>query len=590
MSQFISSSRAENVLRKGRIIGADETPDAMVWRVADALAQEESALTDQRAGAQFAEEFAAALADRAIVMSTPVMTNAGRYPDRPLTACAMPTTNVDPTNSRELEAEIIRLHEQGMGTGFNLDAADDPVATLCFLNRVAMASASNGREDRPVGNMAILSVRHPRIREFITAKVDASSDDNEWKFNISVDLDREFMRALERGRAIELRNGHHVDARELFDTLCAAAAACADPGIVFLDRMNARNPLPGMGTYATTAPCAEVGLISGETCQFGYLNVRKFVTTDSVGRAVVATAKLTAATRLLTRALDNSLQISLTNLTDPRAQHVSSQKRKIGIGLCGVADALSVAGLPYDSAAARILMCDVLSLVNFTSKEESIRLAEQRGPFGAMRTTLLGNRHRETPGHIERLYGQLQSDTVPAADWRALSVRVAETGMLRHVSTIALPPTGRSALIIDASTGIEPHFDTFAATEEVLAALASFVQEKYRESIYADASSRSQPVREILASASDIGPAGHIAMVAALQQYTDEAISKTVNLPLSATADDVRRVYCASYEANLSGIAVYVDGSRATQPKRLAAQGEACGIRLISNTAKSWSS
>ncbi|MFB8276965.1 ribonucleotide reductase N-terminal alpha domain-containing protein [Nocardia colli] len=569
MPQFMPSARAERVLRLGRIISVDETPSEMVQRVTDALARQETEFSGQRSGTQFAEAFAAALAVKEIVMSTPVMTNAGRYHDRPLTACAVPTVDFDPVRSRQLKQEIIRLHEQGMGTGFNLDETDDPVATLRFLNDVAVEGAGNGREDRPVGNMAILSVRHPKIFEFIAAKTDTESDRTDWKFNISVDLDRGFMDAMEHGRPIELRNGRQVDARHLFEKLCGAAAACADPGIVFLDRMNARNPLPGMGAYTTTAPCAEVGLIAGETCQFGYLNVRKFVTTDSAGRAAIVTTKLADTTQLLTRALDNSLQISQQKLDGLRARHVSAQKRKIGIGLCGLADALSIVGLPYDSEEARTLMADMLSFVNFTSKEESVRLAEQRGPFGAMRTSVVGNRHREKPGHIERLYGQLTSGTVPAAAWQTLSRRIAATGMLRHVSTIALPPTGRSALVIDASTGIEPHFDSLSANEEVLAALETVVKNAYGESIYADPSTHSKSVREILASASEISPAGHIAMAAALQQYTDEAISKTINLPAGSTADEVRAVYSAGYQAGMSGVTVYVDGSREAQPKEL---------------------
>ncbi|WP_280330678.1 ribonucleotide reductase N-terminal alpha domain-containing protein [Nocardia wallacei] len=578
MPQFVPSTRAEHVLRRGRIIGVEETPDAMVRRVTDALAEQEAVFSDRRACAQFAEAFGAALVAKEIVMSTPVMTNAGRYPDRPLTACTVPTVDFDPVRARQLKDEIIRLHEQGMGTGFNLDETDDPVATLRFLNDVAVESAEGGREDRPVGNMAILSVRHPKINEFIHAKVNAASDGTDWKFNISIDLDRGFLEAMERGEVIELRDGRRADARQLFETLCSAAATCADPGIVFLDRMNARNPLPGMGAYTTTAPCAEVGLIAGETCQFGYLNIRKFVATNKFGQAAIDTPKLADATRLLTRALDNSLEISQRTLAGPRARHVLMQKRKIGIGLCGLADALSVAGLPYDSEAARVLMTDILSFINFTSKEESVRLGEQRGPFGAMSTSVIGNRHRETPGHIERLYGQLESGTVPAAAWRQLSQHVAATGMLRHVSTIALPPTGRSALVIDASTGIEPHFDTFSANEDVRAALERVVRNEYRESIYADPSTHSQTVQNILASASEISPAGHIAMAAALQQYTDEAISKTINLPIGATADEVRDVYCAGYKANLSGVTVYVDSSREAQPKELqqvTTQGEA---------------
>ncbi|WP_433598746.1 ribonucleotide reductase N-terminal alpha domain-containing protein [Nocardia sp. CA-135953] len=569
MSHFVPSARAEHVLRTGRIIDADETAATMVQRVTKALARQEIEFSGQKAGAQFAEAFESALCSREIVMSTPVMTNAGRYIDRPLTACTVPTVDFDPVSSRRLREEIIRLHEQGMGTGFNLDETDDPVATLQFLNKVAFESASNGREDRPVGNMAVLSVRHPKIYEFINAKVDASSDGTDWKFNISVNIDGAFMEAVEAGHGIELDDGRQVDPRHLFDEICGAATLCADPGLVFLDRMNARNPIPAMGAYTTTAPCAEVGLIAGETCQFGYINVRKFVTTDTAGRAIIHFTRLAQTTVLLTRALDNCLEISQGKLGGTRRKHVSQQKRKMGIGLCGVADALSVTGLPYDSDMARTLMADVLSFVNFTSKEESVRLAEERGPFGAMHTMVIGNRHTETPGHIERLYGHLTSGTVAADEWCKLSRHIASTGMLRNVSTIALPPTGRSALIIDASTGIEPHFDTFSANEEVLAALERVVQANYGESIYSDSATHSQPVSEILASASDISPAGHIGMASALQRYTDEAISKTINLPLGSTADDVRGVYCAGYKANMSGVTVYVDGSRKAQPRKL---------------------
>ncbi len=569
MSRFVPSPQAEHVLRTGRIIDHDETPAQMVERVTRVLARQETAFSGQRAGARFAESFGAALDNKDIIMSTPIMTNAGRYAERPLTACTVPTTDFDPVSSARLREEVMSLHEQGMGTGFNLDETDDPVATLRFLNEVAVESADSGREDRPVGNMAVLSVRHPKVYEFVSAKVDAPSSGTDWKFNISINVDDAFMEAVGEQWSVTLWDGRQVDARHLFDRICAVAAVCADPGLVFLDRMNTRNPLPGMGPYTTTAPCAEVGLIAGETCQFGYLNIGTFVSSDVSGRPLVDFHRLEHTSQLMARALDNCLEISHARLAGTPAQRVLAQKRKIGIGLCGLADALSIVGLPYDSESARTLMEDVLSFVNFTSKEASIRLAEHRGPFGAMKTMVIGNRHRETPGHIERLYGNLESGTVSPDEWCRLSRHVASTGMLRHVSTIALPPTGRSALIIDASTGIEPHFDTFSASDEVLASLSRIIRLTYGESIHTDPAGQSQLVRDILTSASDIGTGGHIGMAAALQRYTDEAISKTINVPAGSTASDVREVYCAGYKAGMSGVTVYVDGTHTVQPKKL---------------------
>ncbi|MCX4092500.1 ribonucleotide reductase N-terminal alpha domain-containing protein [Nocardia sp. alder85J] len=240
MSQFVPSPHAEHVLRAGRIIDHDETPAHMVKRVTAALADQEAEFSGRRSAAQFAEAFEAALDRREIIMSTPVMMNAGRHPDRPLTACTVPTADLDPARSGRLREEVITLHEQGMGTGFNLDTAEDPVATLRFLNRVAVDSAQQGREERPVGNMAIVSVRHPRIHEFIQAKVSARADDTDWKFNISINVDDAFMAAVDGGWDVELLDGCRVDPSRLFDDICTAAAVCADPGIVFLERASTK--------------------------------------------------------------------------------------------------------------------------------------------------------------------------------------------------------------------------------------------------------------------------------------------------------------------------------------------------------------
>jgi len=567
-SSFTPSSYAEGVLRSGKIVGEDESPAAMVERVATTIGNQELAFTSDPEHAQaFTERFGQALDSGEVIMSTPIMTNAGRHTERPLAACTVPTTPLDLQSRIRLRDEILTLHEQGMGTGFNLDYTQDPVETLRFLNRIAIESANSGREERPVGNMAVLSVYHPHIDRFIEAKVDAPSHDEVWKFNISVKLDDAFMRALEKDGVITLANGSRRHARDIFDKLSQAATVCADPGILFLDRMNARNPVPGLGEYQTTAPCAEVGLVEGETCQFGYINLGKFIKRQG-DTIVIDYSRLEEITVLMTRVLDNSLEISQNNFIDPVIQEVASQKRKIGIGLCGVADAISHAGLPYDSPEAREIMRDVLSFINFASKEASVRLAEERGSFGAMNYLITGNRHLETPEHLTRLYGDLDTNTVDAASWRALARRIRETRKLRHVSTIALPPTGRSALIIDASTGVEPHFDPLRANAEVRSSLETILRSKYGTGLYAP-DGHTPDVARILANAHQVHPLGHLGMVAALQDYTDEAISKTVNFPQGTTPDQVGEIYREGYQKGLSGVTVYVDGSHHTQPKHV---------------------
>lgn len=564
-SSFQPSARGEQILREGRIIDDNETPADMVTRMVAVVGQQEFLFTDDSEHtAAFMEEFGTALDSRDVVMSTPVMTNAGRHTEKPLTACTVPTVNLSPESRARLRTEVISLHEQGMGTGFNLDETESPLETLHFLNQVAIESANSGREERPVGNMAVLSVYHPQIDSFIDAKVDTTQ---EWKFNISVHLDEAFMAAFEADETITLSDGSVRSARELFEKICASATVCADPGILFLDRMNHRNPIPALGEYKTTAPCAEVGLIEGETCQFGYINIGNFVAVDETGRPALDLVRLETTTRMMTRVLDDCLEAGHRNLDGEVIQRVALLKRKIGIGLCGVADAISLAGLPYDSPEARSLMEDALSFINFISKKTSVQLAEERGSFGAM-SNLIGNGHRDKPGHIEKLYGSLTTNTVTADQWRELADEIRLTGNLRHITTIALPPTGRSAPVIDASTGVEPHFDIMQANDTVLGTLGTLVQAHYGADML-DPTTHTPDVVRLLASAPSISPMGHVAMAASLLRFSDESVSKTINLPAGSTSDDVQRAYLDGYRSGMSGVTIYVDGSYQRQPKQV---------------------
>lgn len=565
-SNFTPSSKAERILRTGRIIGPEETPADMVSRIVNTLGAQEAEFTTPKQGMSFADKLGSALDAKEIVMSTPIMTNAGKYLEKPLTACAVPTSRITIDNLPQLQQEVITLHQQGMGTGFNLDDTEDPVKMLGLLNEIAVESANSGQEDRPVGNIAVLSVRHPKILDFISSKLSGASD-MDWKFNISINIDDEFMKQVEQNGSITLWNGKTISSKDIFNRLCSAAATCADPGIVFLDRMNQRNPLLGMGRYKTTAPCAEVGLINGETCQFGYINLGKFIRLRKDGQPQVNYKKLNDITTLMTRALDNSIQVSQNNFNSLHNKFVSTQKRKMGIGLCGVADALSIVGIPYDSSEARVLMQDILSFINFTSKEASVRLAQQRGSFDAMRS-VIGNRYLDNPSHIEQLYGGKDTNTVRANDWKSLAKHIRQSHNLRNAATIALPPTGRSALVVDASTGIEPHFNTMAANKDVLASLDKAIRQRYNVEIK-QTQTHPPEVREILASAPHIHPLGHIAMVAAMQEYTDEAIAKTINLPRGASSREVQKAYLEGYRAGLSGVTVYVDGTHKMQPKEV---------------------
>ncbi|MGH8921875.1 MAG: ribonucleotide reductase N-terminal alpha domain-containing protein, partial [Actinomycetes bacterium] len=192
-STFPTSPDLEDYLRRGRMISEQETAQDMVTRVVAAL-ETADARFDPAGAAVFGERLGWALDTQRIVFSTPIMTNAGRHDDRPLAACAVPPVDLRGDLAR-VKTIVDSYHRAGMGTGFNLDEVDNPVEILRYLNDIAVAGACSGAEDRPVGNMAILSLDHPGAREFIGCKVGADARGEKWKFNLSLHVTDQQMRA-----------------------------------------------------------------------------------------------------------------------------------------------------------------------------------------------------------------------------------------------------------------------------------------------------------------------------------------------------------------------------------------------------------
>ncbi|KKQ87468.1 MAG: Ribonucleoside-diphosphate reductase, partial [Berkelbacteria bacterium GW2011_GWA2_38_9] len=185
-SHFSPSKRALDVLQKGKILNEHETATDMIMRVVSALAEVENNFgTPVKEIYRLAHEFGFLLDNKYCVMSTPILTNAGRYLEKPLSACTVPPLDLVNDNISKIRRTIFEIHQGGMGTGFSLDKLTDPIVMLRILNKIAIESASSGKEDRPVGNMATLSVYHPKILEFINLKVLADKLKENWKFNIS---------------------------------------------------------------------------------------------------------------------------------------------------------------------------------------------------------------------------------------------------------------------------------------------------------------------------------------------------------------------------------------------------------------------
>ncbi len=533
-------------MRTGRIISEGESPAQMIDRIViDLVSAEISFNTPEPQIRQFAISLGEQMDSGKIVFSTPIMTNAYKAEQRPLSACTVPPVDLR-GSLQDVKKTVDIYHQEAMGTGFDLTQVDDPVKVLLFLNEVATSGAESGREDRPVGNMATCRVDHPKILEFIKSKADRP--DVNWKFNISVDLPDSFWHAVENDEIWHLSDGTEIKATELLHEIAVSAHGCADPGIICLDRLNADNPTPNVGLYTSTAPCAEVGLIPGETCQFGYLNLAKFIDTKSRS---INYAGLAESTWLLTRSLDNAMELSISRYTIRESANVMSQKRKIGVGVCGLADMLVHLGIPYDSGSARDLCRDIVSFINYQTKVASHNLAKTRGSFGAM-NSILKTRYHENPGFIEQKYGALKTNTVSSQDWVQLGAEIRETRMLRNSSTVSLPPTGRSGLVVSASTGVEPLF-TLISDGKIHPALLvqlkkyGVADEITISRIYETGSCQDaalpDEIKSVFRTATEINPSGHLKMVSAILPCVDESISKTMNLPNEATVEEVKSIY-----------------------------------------------
>lgn len=576
-SKFYPPDVGQEVLRTGQIIDPNEMPHEMVDRVVSTVAGIEKKFgATETEIIEFAQKLGRYVDDLSIIFSTPVLTNAGRFNDRPLSACVVPPVDLRGDLSRVKEI-VDEYHQDGMGTGFDLSELSDPVSVLRFLNSVAVDGAESGREQRPVGNMATLHVSHPRILDFINVKVGADERGEKWKFNISVNVSDEFMRAVIDGSDFQLEDGSVVSAPTLFRQMAESCHACGDPGIVFLDRMNAHNPTPFTGAYVSTAPCAEVGLAPGESCQFGYINLGNFVRYNQDGSAYIDYSMITDTSATLLRALDNALEISIDNYATPESQSIMTMKRKVGVGICGYADLLIKMGIPYNTPKARELLLDLVNLVNISTKRESVRLGRTRGAAPAIRS--IGSRYAVKNGYLAERYGQLNTPSVSSQEWIELDEEIYRTGNLRNATTIALPPTGRSGMVIGASTGVEPLFrlsDGFGVNPVVIEILkrssldyVDIIQQLHKEGKAVNIDDLPATLREVLVTATEISPMDHLLTVAEVQKAVDESISKTVNLPADSTPEDIVEIQIMAYQLGLKGISVFRDNSRFYQPKEL---------------------
>lgn len=531
-------SEAGKILLESRYLLSGETVSDMFQRVARAVNTGREA------------QFCQIMEDLLFLPNSPTLMNAGT-PKGQLSACFVLPVADSIQGIFTALTQMAMIHKSGGGTGFSFSrirpagdivgttagVASGPLSFIRVFDEATTALKQGGR--RRGANMGVLASSHPDVLSFIRAKKNGDLKN----FNLSVGIDRHFFDSYCRKGTYDLinpRNGEvsrTIDTGILWEELCSAAWQCGDPGILFLDRINDLNPVPGLGPIEATNPCGEQPLLPYESCNLGSLNIAGFVRKGELDED-----KLVSVVRFGVEFLDAVIDINTYPVPEIRDRTLLT--RKIGLGIMGLADALIMMEIPYASNEGLNVTESIMQLIQQEAHIASEELGEKKGSF-------------------------------PAID------KSWYPGPMRNATVTTVAPTGSLHIIAGTSSGIEPLF-SLAFSRIINGKAIRFVHPAVRhiveslprgqtlmELIERTGSVQNLPIRdcekELLRTAPEIKPEFHVRMQAVVQKNVDNAVSKTVNLPEHATLEEISEIFLLARTLGCKGITVYRYNSRQDQ-------------------------
>ncbi|MFA6461771.1 MAG: vitamin B12-dependent ribonucleotide reductase [Candidatus Woesearchaeota archaeon] len=540
----------------GKVI---ETPKQLFERVAGNVA-----LADGKYGKnvdQAKKEFLEIMLNREFMPNSPTLMNAGTEIQQ-LSACFVLPVEDSMEGIFESVKHAAIIHKSGGGTGFSFTrlrakgarvgttggVASGPISFMRVFDAATNVIKQGGK--RRGANMGVLRVDHPDILDFITCK---ERNDQITNFNISVGITDKFVEAMKNNQNYDLIDPHskkpvgELNAKRVFDLICTMAWKNGEPGVIFIDRMNwpTSNPTPLLGEIESTNPCGEQPLLPYESCNLGSINLANHITEDKK----LDLEKLRKTIHQGVHFLDNV--IDMNHFPIPKITEMVNGNRKIGLGVMGWADMLIKIGVSYDSEEAIKLADKVMEFINTQGRIASHLLALERGAFPNFKGSVYDN------GNQEHVY--------------------------RNATITTIAPTGTISIIGGCSSGIEPLFAISFIRKtpqfELLEVNPVFEEMARQEGFYTpelmmkiaqrgsiqDLKEIPEHIRKVFVTSMDLDPESHVRMQGAFQKHTDNAVSKTVNFPFTATVEDVTKVYLLAYQLGCKGITIYRDGSREVQ-------------------------